>query len=136
TAPKMYKGMTRETWEKNLYQPIQFSKDTSRGHRYFKLAASASIPVMTRYLCEFYTTDVAVSYQKIRAPTLVILPGFDEQYLQENPRFMDKEYLWDGWTKARANPNFQFETIPDARLFAWMDQPELVDLTIRRFLDK
>jgi pimeloyl-ACP methyl ester carboxylesterase len=136
TAPKMYKTMTLDTWKKNLYQAIQFSKDSARGTRYFRLASDASIPIMTRYLCEFYTTDVAEQYQKMAVPTLVLLPGFDEKYLRENPRFMDKEYLWDGWAKARANPNFQFETIPGARLFVWMDQPEDVDAAINQFLDR
>jgi pimeloyl-ACP methyl ester carboxylesterase len=136
TAPKMYKEMSRATWNKNLYQAIQFSGDSSRGNLLFQQASAASIPVMTRYLCEFYTTDIAVDFQKISVPVLVLLPGFDEKYLEENQRFMDKEYLWNGWKKARENSNFQFETIPDARLFVWQDQAEMVNTAIRGFLEK
>ncbi len=136
TAPQMYKSMTLETWKRNLYQAIQFSKDTTRGNRYFKIASEASIPVMTRYLCEFYATDIAVEFERITVPTLIILPGFDEKYLKENGHFRDKEYLWEGWSKARTNPRFQFTTIPDARLFLWIDQPEAVSAAIVQFLSK
>ncbi len=136
TAPRMYKTMTRETWNKNLYQAIQFSRDSARGALYFKKATEASIPIMTRYLCEFYTTDVAVDYQKVTVPVLVLLPGFDEKYLAENSRFMDKQYLWNGWDKARANANFRFETVPNARLLVWQDQPEIVNAAVNRFLNQ
>ncbi len=133
-APRLYKGMPRETWNQNLYQAIQFSADSAKGKKIFKHLSSENISVMARYLLEFYTTDVATEFDKISVPVLVLLPGFDQRYLDEHAKFMDTEYFWNGWEKARVNSNFQFETIPNARIFVWQDQPTLVNAAVNKFV--
>jgi len=135
TMPRIFKPMSRETWLKNLFQPYQYTNDSALGSGLYWETTTVLIPAMARYLGEFYTTDVSTQFMNIKIPVLVLVPGFNDEYFTSHPASTDKKYFWDEWTNAGTNNYFTIEKIPDARLFVWVDQPDMVDRSIRIFTE-
>ncbi len=133
-VPRIFKLMKRETWLKNLFQPYQYVTDSTLASKLYQTSATVMIPVMARYLSEFYTTDVSESFASIKIPVLVFIPGFNDQYFLSHPNSTDKKYFWSEWNNAGSNTNFKIEKIPDARLFVWVDQLDIVNKRIQIFL--
>jgi pimeloyl-ACP methyl ester carboxylesterase len=134
-APRVFKPMKRETWLKNLFQPYQYTNDSTLADKLYQTSASVMIPVMARYLSEFYTTDISESFGSVKVPVLVFIPGFSDRYFSGHPNSTDKKYFWNEWGNAGSNADFKIEKVPDARLFVWVDQLAAVNDRIKTFLE-
>jgi pimeloyl-ACP methyl ester carboxylesterase len=133
-APKFFKSMSAKTWKGNLYQVAQYTNDSARGEKYFDETAQTPVPVMVRYLCEYYTTNVSEDFANMKVPVLVLIPGFSENYFRRFTSFQSKKYFWESWEKAKINPLFQFEKISGARILVLNDQFKYVNRLILEFL--
>lgn len=134
-APRWFKTVTAETWNKGNFSPATFSKDSLRGIRHWKMMSSVPIPVMVRYLCEFYCTDLSLEYGKLTVPTLVLIPSFSLAYLSKPENSFMAPFFHHSWLGALpGNSKIQMVTLSDTHAFMMDDQPEKFDKVVREFI--
>ena len=133
-SKQWFRTVNTQTWNKGNFAPATFCKDTVKAKIYWKEMSSVPIPVMVRYLCEYYCTDISLEYQDLKVPTLVVLPSFSEKTLCENtylaPFF---HYSWMG--AKTGSKQIQVVTITDSNAFIMDDQPSKLDGLIKEFLE-
>ena len=113
-APRFYKTVTREQWNNGLYQPNHYSENSDVGEALYNATALVPIPLMAQLLCEYFTTDISLEFEKIKKPVLIMKPGFDEGYLANNPSHSQLFHTY--WQSAESLPNCTVKVIPNARL--------------------
>jgi len=145
-APLWFKTVTKRTWDAGMYRPEEYVADSATGKKLFAQSASAPLPVMIRYLLEFFAYDISSRYSEIKVPVLVLMPSFSEELLNRKLYFSGQAYSGDylyyyyqrGWDSARkaGNPLLQFQLIPGTRILMWYDAPEGVQEAIDDFAGK
>ena len=134
-APQWFKTVTKKTWDDNMYLPEQYAKNESIAKDLWDMSASAPLPVMVRYLCEFFASDITQYVAEIKTPALVLLPTFNEVILNDPDNSYVKSFFLDSWEVVKEkNPGILFKTINDSRLFMWKDQPETTAKAIQEFV--
>lgn len=133
-APNWFKTVTLETWNDNNFPPRSYSLDPERGAHLFDQVSHGPLPVYIRYLLEFWASDVSLEFGDIAAPVLVLTPGFPEQMLEDEATKWLRYYFLDTWNGVEKNPLLERRTIEDAAIFVWLDQPELVEKEVARFV--
>lgn len=128
-----FKTVTRETWDKGNFVPATFSKDSIKAAAHWRKMSSVPIPVMVRYLCEYYCTDISLEYANLKVPTLVVLPAFTPKALADNAYFAPGfHFSWAGALQASAM--IQMVALTETHAFIIDDQPEKLDKLIADFL--
>jgi len=134
-ATRWFKTVSAETWNKGNFSPATFSNDSLRGIRHWNMMSSVPIPVMVRYLCEFYCTDLSLEYAKLTVPTLVLVPSFSPTYFAKPEHSFMPSFFHFSWLGALpASNNIQMVTITDTATFILDDQPEKFDTIVREFV--
>lgn len=124
-APKWFKTVTRDTWENGTLPPETLTRDGDAAERLWKNSIDDPLPVQIRYLCEFLASDVRRLFPKVRAPMLVVRPGFSKGFRQRHQDLSLETWYVDSWTGAeRKNERINVRTVKDARIFIWKDRPE------------
>ena len=131
-APRFYKTISKEDWNKGLYQPQHYSPNIGIGNELYQQTTTASMPVMIQMLCEYFTTDFSLQFDQVSVPTLILQPDFSNEYLAKNPTH--QALFYDYWDAAKSNSNFTFKTISNARLSLGYEQIELVSMAIQDFI--
>jgi pimeloyl-ACP methyl ester carboxylesterase len=133
-APKVYKTISREAFNEGNYLPNVYALDSVTGNKLWQRAARQPLPVMVRYLCEFFTTGVAEELDKIKCPVLVLRPMFSDAVLQAPVNNYVRPQFIDGWNDAAAkNPLIKIKDIPNAATFVWKDNADEVYKAIKAF---
>jgi pimeloyl-ACP methyl ester carboxylesterase len=133
-APTWFKTVTLRTWNDNNFPPSSYSRDPELGARLFAQVSDLPLPVVIRYLLEFHAADLAMEFADIKAPLLLLSPGFPEAMLTDEATKWLPYFFVDGWKGVEQNPLVERVILDDARILAWLDQPERVDREIDRFL--
>lgn len=134
-APRVWKTVTREGWRDNSFPPGIFTRDEAAARRLWEDSSDEPLPVMVRYLAEFFAADLRPLFPEVGAPTLVVRPGFSEAFLEGRRRYL--RYFHESWEGAEeANERIEVETVPRARLFVWRDRPEAFGRLLRDFVDR
>ncbi|MEO6039759.1 MAG: alpha/beta hydrolase [Saprospiraceae bacterium] len=146
-APQWFKTVTKKTWDDNMWTPDDYCRDPATGKQLFQSSAEVPLPVMIRYLLEWMAYDPNPQYRTLRTPTLVLLPDFknlltptESSNVEVCKNVAAKQYLryfhQVAWQSAKDSGNafFQFQTVPDTRIFMWLDNPESVYQFINKFL--
>jgi pimeloyl-ACP methyl ester carboxylesterase len=133
-APQWFKTVTLRTWNDNNFPPSTYSRDPELGARLFAQVSEGPLPVVIRYLLEFHAADLAAEFADIKAPLLLLSPGFPEAMLRDEATAWLPYFFTDGWKGVERNPLVERVVVDDARIFVWLDQPERVDAEIARFL--
>jgi len=135
-AANWFKTVTKKTWDDNMFLAEHYSNDLSTGQALWDESASVSLPVLIRYLCEFFAYDLLQHMNDYKTPTLVLIPSFTEEILNDEASAFIKTYYVDSWDYLREikNPNIRFETVADSRLFVWKDQPKVTYDLIKSFV--
>jgi pimeloyl-ACP methyl ester carboxylesterase len=133
-AQGWFKTVTRETWDDNNFLPGDYAVHPTRGLRLWREAARPDLHVWVRWLCEFNAQDVTLELAELAVPTLFLEPGFEGAFFEEGQNYM-ASYLHDSWGASReGNPRIRVQSIPDARVALWSDQPEATRRAIVDFL--
>ena len=136
-APKWFKVISHEDFNAGNYLPEIYSLDTVKNKKLWQQTALVPLPVMIQYLCEFFATDITLSFVGIRCPVLVLRPGFNDKILDASINNYVRPQFIESWEKAASeNPFFTIKTIPDAACFLWMDKPAEVNAEIDRFISR
>jgi pimeloyl-ACP methyl ester carboxylesterase len=135
TAPTWFKTISQENFNAGNYLPEIYSLDSMKGKELWKSPAVTDLPVIIRYLCEFFASDVTLELQKIKCPVLVLRAGFNDHVLQNSINNYVKPQFIDSWTEAStSNPLITIKLVPNAGSFVWKDQPSMVYDEINHFL--
>ena len=134
-APRWFKTVTRDTWDDNNFYPGDYARHPVRALQLWRMAASPTLPVWIRYLCEAWAQDVTLELDRLRVPMLLLMPGFDADFWFVPEQDYMRAYTqgtWDGIEEL--NELITVHTVPDTRVFIMDDQPELLDQAIEAFL--
>jgi pimeloyl-ACP methyl ester carboxylesterase len=133
-APNWFKTVTLRTWNDNNFPPSSYSRDPELGSRLFAQVSDLPLPIVIRYLLEFHAADLALEFADIKAPLLLLSPGFPDAMVTDEATKWLPYFFVDGWKGVEQNPLVERVVIDDARILAWLDQPERVDGEVARFL--
>ncbi len=135
-AQRWFRTVTRRTWDDQNFMSYDYAVNPRRGLFLWRDAAAPSLPVWIRYLLEFYAVDVSAELGRLRVPTLVVQPGFDDPafFVEEGRNYM-RNLCLDSWRgAAELSDRLRFVPIPGSRLFVMHDQPAALDSAVARFL--
>ncbi len=137
TAPNWFKTISQNSFNSGNYLPEIYSLDSTKGKSLWQEPAVTPLPVMVRYLCEFFASDVTLEIEKIKCPVLVLRATFDDRVLQATINNYVRPQFIDSWDQAaKGNPLIKIKDIQHAASFVWKDQPEQVYAEIKDFPDK
>ncbi len=132
-APRWFKTVTRETWDDNNFLPGDYSANPVLGLRLWRMAAEPPLHVWVRYLCEFNAQDINLDLPRLSVPTLLLKPRAEDL-----PKSPDTDYLQGflhtSWEGRAAGNAMTIQTIPNSRVFIWVDQPDLVEEALKTFI--
>lgn len=134
-APEVWKSVTRQGWKENNLPPEIFTRDEAAARRLWEDSNEEPMPVMIRYLAEFFATDLRPRFSEVGAPTLVVAPGFSEDFLEGRERY--RRFYHESWEGAEeTNELIEVETVPETRVFVWRDRPEVFDRLLDGFVER
>jgi pimeloyl-ACP methyl ester carboxylesterase len=126
-APRWFKTVTRKTWNSNNYAQPQYARDTTRAAELWKKSADVPLPVMIRYLCEYYAMDLRDEFSRLAVETRVLVPSFAPEILTDPKQSWVKQLFIDSWESVRSiNPRIGIRAVSDSRIFVTDDRPEVV----------
>ena len=136
-ADRWFKTVNKATWDSGNFQPEIFTKDSVSAGKYRDRMSAVPIPVMVRYLCEYYCTDLSLEYKNLKIPVLVVVPGFTDNVLYSKETSYVDSFFHYSWLGAKAEtPNITIVTITDSNAFIADDQPDKLFQLMDEFLDK
>lgn len=136
-AEKWFKYVTPDTWLSNNYMPEWYSSDSPEGLDAWQSSEAAPLPVKIRYLCEFWLSNITEDFQKLKVPTLVLVPGFDEKFLADPVNNLFKTWFVTAWdSSVIKQPNAELVRIPGGRLLLLRKKSEIANNAIEHFIDR
>ncbi len=136
-GPRWFKTVTKRTWDANNFTADQYANDTDIAQQLWDEANSAPLPVLIRYLCEFWAQDMSADFAKVKTPTLVLVPTFNQSVLTNQDIFYVENYFINVWDLAKEqNPEMKFVDIEGGHLCMWKDKPEEVNAAMKSFLQE
>lgn len=124
TAPVWFKTVTRETWDDNNFLPNDYAINPVLGLRLWRKAATPHLHVWIRYLCEFQAQDSNMLLDSVHVPVLLMRPGLEGNYCEPGQDYM-RAFCHLSWSEsALSRAKVKSVTIPNSRIFIWLDQPE------------
>ncbi|HEV8285697.1 MAG TPA: alpha/beta hydrolase [Chitinophagaceae bacterium] len=137
TAPAWFKTMSHKKFNDGNYLPEIYSLDSTRASNLWKQSASQPLPVMVRYLCEFFASDITLELEKIKCPVLVLRATFNDKILLVPINNYVRPQFIDSWNEITLkNPSIRVKDIQGAASFVWKDKPAEVYTEIKAFLSK
>ncbi len=126
-APRWFKTVTKKTWLANNYAQPQYARDSVRAAELWTKSADVPLPVMIRYLCEYYAMDLRDDLARLSVETRVLVPDFSPAILADPKQSYVKQLFWDSWEAVRAiNPRIHIERVAGSRIFVADDRPDVV----------
>jgi pimeloyl-ACP methyl ester carboxylesterase len=136
-APRWFKTVTRETWNKNNWKATDLSVDSTRGSVFRDRTNAAPLPVLIRYLCEFHASDLWPDLDRLQRPLLVIQPHFTAAVRADTTRQYLDSYLEEPWRgRLDGRPHTESVVVDSAGIMVMDDQPALVDRQIAEFVER
>jgi pimeloyl-ACP methyl ester carboxylesterase len=135
TVPGWFKNISKEDFDKGNYLPEIYSLYNKHGNALWDQVYSIPLPVMIRYLLEFFASDITIELDKIQCGVLVLRPSFNPAVLQNPinnyllPQFIN---IWD--RAAGMNRLIQVKDIPGAATCVWKDNPVATAREISEFI--
>ncbi|MBI5856581.1 MAG: alpha/beta hydrolase [Sphingobacteriales bacterium] len=134
TGPKWFKHMKKAFFDSANFAPEVYSLDVKRGTALRQQVAEVPMPVIVRYSCEYFASDVKSEFDKIKCPVLVLRATFNRTFLDNPVNGFIKPQFIDTWNDASTrNPLITVKDIEDAACFLWKDKPEEVYREIKNF---
>ena len=86
-----------------------------------------SVPTAVRYTVEAWADDLVPDLPFVTTPTVVLSPGFSEDFRGSASWSTVEQRFHAGWDQAIGEgATLQHTIVPDARLLLWEDRPEEV----------
>ena len=133
-VPQFFRYVTDSTWHANNYVAHVFSVDSARGDQLWREQASVPLPIMIRYLSDFYATEFLPKLDSVAVPILVLLPEFTPSILAHPRTPYLKTFFRDSWEPARSHRNIEIRGVPNAAVNIWSDQPDVFRAALDEFV--
>lgn len=135
TGPKWFKPMKKTFFDSANFVAQVYSLDEKRGTVLRQQVSEVPMPVIVRYSCEYFASDVKSELNKIKCPMLVLRAIFNKNFLDNPANGFIKPQFIDTWNDASTrNPLIQVQDIADAATFVWKDKPTETYSIIKNFL--
>jgi pimeloyl-ACP methyl ester carboxylesterase len=126
-GPRWFKTVTKKTWIANNYAQPQYARDSVRAAELWRKSSDVPLPVMIRYLCEYYAMDLRDEFPQLGVETRVLVPEFSPEILADPRQSYVKQLFWDSWENVRGTtPRVRIRRVPDSRIFVTDDRPDVV----------
>lgn len=135
-VPQFFRFVTDSTWHANNYLPHTFSVDSWHATRLWREQSLVPLPIMMRYLSDFYATEFAPKLDSIRAPLLILAPGFTEHILSDPRTSYLKMMFQDSWKPAQGRSTVEVQIVPNAAVNIWLDQPDVFTAVLKKFASR
>lgn len=133
-APRWFKTVTRETWDDNNFIPSDYAEHPVLGLRYWRQAATPSLHVWVRYLCEFYAQDTRVLMRGLDVPTLLVRPDFDGAWTPPGNDYLNS-YANLSWGELTNELDHLSERVVEgARIVVWGEREQEVASAMTTFI--
>lgn len=134
-APQWFKTVSKETWDSGNFHPQAFTKDSIAAKKYWDQMSAVPIPIMVRYLCEFYCTDLSLEYANLEVPVLVVMPSFTNDVLYSQETSYIAPFFHYSWLGAKpASDKITIVSITDSNAFIIDDQPAKLFKLVDEFM--
>lgn len=134
-AKQWFRTVDKATWDKGNFTPITFTRDSIKALEYWQQMSAVPIPIMVRYLCEYYCTDLSLEYSNLVVPTLVVIPAFTNDAISNPNNFYLSSFFHDSWLGAKPlSKNLHLITISNSHAFILNDQPEILYDVMEAFI--
>lgn len=133
-VPQFFRFITDSVWHANNYLPHTFSVDAWNATRLWREQALVPLPVMMRYLSDFYATEFEQKLDSVRAPMLLLQPGFNEAILAYSRTRYLVPMFQDSWKAAQGRSNAEIRVVPNAAVNIWLDQPAEFSAALQSFV--
>ncbi len=130
-----FKGVSKTTWDNGNFFPETFSTDSTKAAKYWEQMSSVPIPIMVRYLCEYYCTDLSLEYQNLQVPVLVVVPAFTPNLFKMDGAGYFSAFFHHSWLGAKEkSKQIHIITLSNTHAFVMEDQPDKLDQVIKTFV--
>lgn len=135
-APKWFKHMTKEFYDKGNFAPEVYSAKAETAASLWGQVAAVPMPVSVRYACEYYATDMLAMIDRVTSPILVVRPMFTAKFWENemNKNWIQPQFIESWNLAAKRNPSVKLLDVEAAAAFVWEDNPEMVYPAIERFV--
>ncbi len=135
-VPQFFRFVTDSTWHANNYLPHTFSVDSWHATRLWREQSLVPLPVMMRYLSDFYATEFAPKLDSVRAPLLIVQPGFTAHILSDPRTSYLRTFFQDSWKPAQGRTGIEIQVVPNAAVNMWLDQPDVFAAALKKFASR
>ncbi len=132
-VPQFFRFVTDSTWHANNYLPHTFSVDSWHATRLWREQSLVPLPIMMRYLSDFYATEFVPKLDSIRAPLLILQPGFNERILSDPRTTYLNPMFRDSWMPVQGRTGIEIQVVPNAAVSIWLDQPDVFTVALKKF---
>ena len=135
-VPQFFRFVTDSTWHANNYLPQTFSVDSWHATRLWREQSLVPLPIMMRYLSDFYATEFAPKLDSIRAPLLILQPAFNERIVSDPRTSYLTMMFQDSWKPAQGRSGVEIQVVPNAAVNVWLDQPDAFAAALKKFVSR
>lgn len=138
TSKSWFKHMTKEFFDRGNFIKQVYSNDSTVGRQLWEQVAAVPLPVMVRYSCEYFASDLLSEIQKIKCPLLVLRPSFSPPLLDApaNKSWLQPQFFETWNMAARENQLLIIKDIPGSAAFLWKDNAADTYREIKNFINR
>ena len=126
-ADQWFRTVTEIMWPSGMFSPDYYANDSAIAERAWWEVLQPTIPTAVRYTVEVWATDLIPVVARLTVPTIVLSPGFDEDFLRSPRGEQFRSRFHAGWDSAlAAGATLEHRIVPNARFLIWKDQPDVV----------
>jgi pimeloyl-ACP methyl ester carboxylesterase len=137
-ANNWFKTVTEVMWPSGMWPTSAYALDPALCEKTWWDVLEPALPTAIRYTVETWADDLVPDLAGLKPPTLVLSPGFSDEFLNTPSGATIRQRFHGGWNAAiEAGAPLEHTVVPDCRLLLWEDQPAevraaLTDLAGRR----
>ena len=137
-APQWFKTVTQDTWDDNNWYPFHYATHRVRALQLWRMAASPTLPVHIRYLCESWAQDSTVGLGELKVPMLLIKPELGPEFKSIPGQNGALKILTDGSWKGveELSELITVKSVKNSRVFIMDDQPAALDKLVDEFIGR
>lgn len=126
-ADQWFKTVTEIMWPSGMWPSAVYANDAAVAEKTWWDVLQPSLPTAIRYTVETWADDLVPDLKGLRPPTLVLSPGFDEEFMGTQTGAIARERFQAGWEAAvEAGAALEHRVVDGARLLLWEDRPDAV----------
>ncbi len=134
-ADQWFKTVTEIMWPSGMWPADIYANDSALSEKTWWDVLQPSLPTAIRYTVETWADDLVPDLARLETPTLVLSPGFDDEFMAGMAGTVVTERFHAGWRAAiEAGAPLEHTIVPNSRLLIWEDQPAAVHAALAQLV--